>query len=45
MARGELTVSGWVYDIGEGHVHIAEDNGSSVFVAVTSEGVVEEGRD
>jgi carbonic anhydrase len=45
MARGELTVSGWVYDIGEGHVNIAEDNGSSVFVPVTSEGVTEDGRD
>ncbi len=45
IARGELTVSGWVYDIGEGHVNISEDNGSSVFVPVTSEGVAEEGRD
>jgi carbonic anhydrase len=45
MARGQLTLSGWVYDIGGGHVNIAEDNGSSVFVPVTSEGVVAEGRD
>jgi carbonic anhydrase len=26
MAMGELTVSGWVYDIGKGQVSIAEDN-------------------
>ena len=25
MARGELTVSGWIYDIGSGRVSIAED--------------------
>jgi carbonic anhydrase len=25
MALGELTVSGWVYDIGSGQVRIAED--------------------
>ena len=25
MARGELTISGWVYDIGSGQVRIAED--------------------
>ncbi len=25
MARGELTISGWVYDIGSGDVRIAED--------------------
>jgi carbonic anhydrase len=27
MARGELTISGWVYDIGKGEVRIAEDGG------------------
>ena len=27
MARGELTVSGWVYDIGKGEVRISEDGG------------------
>ncbi len=42
MARGELTVSGWVYDIGGGHVRIAEDNGSSVFVPVDAEGIAED---
>jgi carbonic anhydrase len=34
MARGELTISGWVYDIGEGLVRIAEE-GSREFVPVT----------
>lgn len=34
MARGELTVSGWVYDIGEGVVSIAEE-GQREFVPVT----------
>jgi carbonic anhydrase len=33
MARGRLTVSGWVYEIGSGHVRIVED-GSQGFVAV-----------
>jgi len=27
MARGELTISGWVYDIGRGEVRISEDGG------------------
>ena len=36
MARGELTVSGWVYDIGSGQVRIAEDN-SPVFRDVTAD--------
>jgi carbonic anhydrase len=26
MARGDLTVSGWVYDIGTGQVAISEDD-------------------
>lgn len=34
MARGQLTVSGWVYEIGSGEVRIAE-NGSQTFAAVT----------
>ena len=34
IARGELTVSGWVYDIGSGEVRIAED-GSQDFEPVT----------
>ena len=38
MARGELTVSGWVYDIGGGHVLIAEDN-DEVFTPVKSQDV------
>ena len=36
-ARGELTLSGWVYDIGTGHVRISE-NGERAFHAVTLEG-------
>ena len=36
MARGELTISGWVYEIGSGEVRIAED-GSSSFHQVTAE--------
>jgi carbonic anhydrase len=35
MAMGELTVSGWVYDIGKGQVSIAEDNQRD-FVPVTA---------
>ena len=35
MARGELTVSGWVYDIGSGVVRMAED-GHREFVPVTA---------
>ncbi len=35
MARGELTISGWVYDIGTGVVRIAED-GQRAFVPVTA---------
>jgi carbonic anhydrase len=34
MAMGDLTVSGWVYDIGKGQVSIAED-GQRDFVAVS----------
>ena len=37
MARGELTISGWVYDIGKGEVRISEDGGR-VFRPVTTEG-------
>jgi carbonic anhydrase len=37
MAREELTISGWVYDIGKGEVRISED-GSRTFVPVTIEG-------
>jgi carbonic anhydrase len=36
MAREELTISGWVYDIGTGEVRISE-NGSRVFYPVTVE--------
>lgn len=36
IARGELTVSAWVYDIGSGEVRIAED-GSTSFHHVTAE--------
>ncbi len=35
MARRELTISGWVYDIGSGEVRIAEE-GVQSFVAVTN---------
>ena len=37
MAREELTISGWVYDIGKGEVRISEDGGR-VFRPVTIEG-------
>jgi carbonic anhydrase len=37
MAREELTLSGWVYDIGHGHVRISED-GSRLFAPVTIAG-------
>jgi carbonic anhydrase len=37
MARGELTISGWVYDIGKGKVRISEDGGR-VFAPVLTEG-------
>jgi len=37
MAKGELTISGWVYDIGTGEVRISEDGGR-VFVPVAIEG-------
>jgi carbonic anhydrase len=40
MARGELTTSGWVYDIGTGVVRIAE-GGQREFVPVTAAGGVE----
>ena len=35
MARGELTMSGWVYEIGSGEVRIAQE-GQREFVAVTA---------
>ncbi|GGA75253.1 carbonic anhydrase [Edaphobacter acidisoli] len=38
MARGELSISGWIYDIGSGQVRISEDGGR-VFVPVTAEPV------
>lgn len=38
MARGELTISGWVYDIGSGQVRIAE-NGSREFHLVDADEV------
>ena len=37
MASGDLTISGWVYDIGKGEVRISEDGGK-VFVPVRIEG-------
>jgi carbonic anhydrase len=37
MAREELTISGWVYDIGKGEVRISADGGR-VFVPVVIEG-------
>ena len=36
MASGDLTISGWVYDIGKGEVRISEDGGK-VFVPVRIE--------
>ena len=38
MAKEELTISGWVYDIGSGEVRICEDGGK-VFEPVVVEGV------
>lgn len=38
MAREELTISGWVYDIGTGQVRISEDGGRA-FHPVLAEGV------
>jgi carbonic anhydrase len=35
MARKQLTVSGWIYDIASGEVRIAE-NGSDEFVALSA---------
>ena len=37
MARGDLTISGWIYDIGKGTVSITEDGGR-VFVPVSVKG-------
>jgi len=37
MASGDLTISGWVYDIGKGEVRISEDGGK-VFAPVTIKG-------
>lgn len=39
MARGELTVSGWVYELGTGHVRIASDEVTGNFIDVGEEGV------
>jgi carbonic anhydrase len=39
MAKDELTISGWVYEIGSGEVRICEDGGK-VFEPVVIEGVV-----
>jgi carbonic anhydrase len=36
MAQEELTVSGWIYEIGAGHVSIAED-GQKAFLPVESD--------
>jgi carbonic anhydrase len=40
MAKGKLTISGWVYDIASGEVRICEEGGSE-FVPVEVEGEVE----
>jgi carbonic anhydrase len=42
IARGELTTSGWVYDIGTGVVRIAED-GKRTFVPVSAAGTAPPG--
>jgi carbonic anhydrase len=42
MAHGDLTVSGWVYEIGTGEVRIATD-GSGPFVAVEEVGAARHG--
>lgn len=41
FARGELTLSGWVYDIGSGGIRIAEE-GSRDFTPVTAEQALEQ---
>ena len=38
IARGELTTSAWVYDIGAGDVHIAED-GSRTFIGLNDDSI------
>lgn len=40
MALGELTISGWVYNIGSGEIRISED-GNPAFHAVETEAVAE----
>jgi carbonic anhydrase len=35
MAKNELTISGWIYSIGEGEVRVAED-GQRTFVPIAS---------
>lgn len=42
MARKQLTVSGWVYDIGSGEVRIAE-NGSNDFVLLSADDITAAG--
>jgi len=44
MAKGELTVSGWVYEIGSGEVRITED-GTQAFVLVEEANQNLEGRE
>ena len=39
MARGELTVSGWVYDIGSGGIRISEDGEREFHAVAVGEGV------
>lgn len=39
MARGRLTVSGWVYEIGTGEVRIAEDDSRDFVPVARAEGV------
>ncbi len=39
MARGELTVSGWVYDIGSGGIRISEDGEREFHGVAVGEGV------
>jgi carbonic anhydrase len=43
MARGQLTTSAWVYEIGTGDVRIAED-GKRVFVEVNSDSTIQGGQ-
>lgn len=39
VARGDVTISGWVYDIGSGQIRIAEDGGREFTAVATGDAV------